>query len=1387
MTLLSMSLNAQIDATKNVARHTTTAKKADMPLKGIQKPISNTTGNNAPNRAPKMANRGTMTWSWVGADNGTTLPSGWTLTDPDHSSMNANGDGTWYIGVSNDGSATAQSITIPASVFQGCDNVTVVIRAKIDTGYSGKSIAVNGSSKSLSNTLTDYTWENVSTTNGVLIEPTDGYVGFASIIITGEIDSNDETICNGTNTNGYLPIYGLYCDDYQINQMIYPENLLTNLVGKTLTSMTFYATAALDANLSSVGWDVKLGTTTQASFASTLSSITRLVPDDVTTVATGYVITSGINTMTITFTTPFTYNGGNLLVDFQSNAEGQYKSTNFYGVNQSTVTGYNSYRSNTAAPNQNGHYSSGGVRQFLPKVTFTYEKEDQHDLAIALSAPAQAGAGSTVDVTATVTNNGDFAENGYTVTVSDGTNIVNITAQEALGIGETTTFTVQFATSANAGGSTVNYTATVACTDDAVATNNSATASTALINLPPPVNVAATTGANQSATMTWEPPVDPLPVTESFENGVNGWTFIDNDGDGYNWAWHQNGSGTSNMTTNTGVCIVYSESYHNNESGGGTVLYPDNWMISPEIILDGTLSLYASGQDSNGYDKEVFGVYVCVGDYNANELTNYFQQVGNDVTTTHDMLEYTYNLSQFNGQLGHIAIVHHNVYDQFILDIDDISYLAKPQPVSYNIYLDGQLVGYVPSSTNPLSYDFSNLADGEHTCAVSAVYDGDLESVAVPATFTITSLPTPEAPTVTPTTGDASVTISITPDPVTDGNLVYYVEYNGQQTQDLTFPRGASDYVVYVHAHTTATANYNESPEAVVPVTIPALPQTTAPSISYETVGDNVVITATGNGTVTLTIPGYPEASGTGSASITVPRGMQDITVTATATAQEPDKLVSEPTIEQVPIPGLINDGGWMLMEGTYTNGSDQLSFTHLNSDNVVEPILFVDQFNQSTMDNRHPNEYLYKVSEKVSDDIQDARETSEVPVHVHKTYSKLNAIYTEAEVLADEYGSANELRPNVINGTMSYDITAESDIYFYGLYRGNRGEEKPGAVDDLETNTYRISKIQKDLNEDFFNENMLTNAVVPKYNHIEAGDVERIDKEYVDGVMTQEQSANNFLAYVPVIWSYGNHTHRPVGNNSYGSDIKVTHLGNVSATVGGFKSDGSATGEWEYNGTTYCVYTPIIDIYGIMPENNELAPDGDAHAYEPYMYRVWCLYEGARNFKHAPNENGHMSLADDGELHAPFLIGEVRKTDDQAVSDHEVIGAALEHMDDQAQWSFGAPAEEGTEDEMEFIIRFYYKKTVTDAPHYTDGGDNGGAKGLREGDETNRQFYVVETSGTGKDIQTAINEMFMNGEVVSRTYVNAQGMQSDVPFDGLNIVITRYSDGTTSTTKVVR
>lgn len=163
-----------------------------------------------------------------------------------------------------------------------------------------------------------------------------------------------------------------------------------------------------------------------------------------------------------------------------------------------------------------------------------------------------------------------------------------------------------------------------------------------------------------------------------------------------------------------------------------------------------------------------------------------------------------------------------------------------------------------------------------------------------------------QAPTVTNVVGDANVVITITPDANTDGQLVYYVvDQNNQQTQNLTFPRGETDYTVTVHAYTTETDNYNESPEAVVTVTIPALPQTAAPVITYETVGDNVVITATGTGTVTLTV-GDQTVTGNGSASITIPRTAADSSVTATATAKDGDHPVSETTTQVVPIPKLV-------------------------------------------------------------------------------------------------------------------------------------------------------------------------------------------------------------------------------------------------------------------------------------------------------------------------------------------------------------------------------------------------------------------------------------------------------------------------------------------------
>lgn len=53
--------------------------------------------------------------------------------------------------------------------------------------------------------------------------------------------------------------------------------------------------------------------------------------------------------------------------------------------------------------------------------------------------------------------------------------------------------------------------------------------------------------------------------------------------------------------------------------------------------------------------------------------------------------------------------------------------------------------------------------------------------------------------------------------------------------------------------------------------------------------------------------------------------------------------------------------------------------------------------------------------------------------------------------------------------------------------------------------------------------------------------------------------------------------------------------------------------------------------------------------------------------------------------------------------------------------------------------------------------------------------------------LPTAINGVISNAQVVSIEYVNIAGMRSSTPWQGLNIMVVRYSDGTTAATKFIK
>ena len=168
--------------------------------------------------------------------------------------------------------------------------------------------------------------------------------------------ANEVTVCDGTTQNSYVPTYGLYFDDNQTNaQMIYPADMLTDMVGKEITSISFYATAA--TGLQNGTFQLSFKTTDQAEFA-TAEEITEM------TVVATLVPDPNSDMLTFNLETPFLYEGGNLAVENRVIAAGNWKSGNYYGV----ATDY--YASIYAFNNWGSEVRQ---QQFLPKATFLYK------------------------------------------------------------------------------------------------------------------------------------------------------------------------------------------------------------------------------------------------------------------------------------------------------------------------------------------------------------------------------------------------------------------------------------------------------------------------------------------------------------------------------------------------------------------------------------------------------------------------------------------------------------------------------------------------------------------------------------------------------------------------------------------------------------------------------------------------------------------------------------------------------------------------------------------------------------------------------------------------------------------------------------------------------
>ena len=196
------------------------------------------------------------------------------------------------------------------------------------------------------------------------------------------------------------------------------------------------------------------------------------------------------------------------------------------------------------------------------------------------------------------------------------------------------------------------------------------------------------------------------------DSSLEGWTTIDGGSPaGYGWNLASNKLGTGYGHNGSTDCVL-SQSYDNNYG----VVYPDNYLISPEKARYSQISFFACAQDAS-YAAEHYGVAVSTTGANAADFTIVEEWTltakagakgARGTNTQGNWYEKTVDLSAYAGQDIWVAIRHFNCSDMFYILVDDITLTTggggggsttNLTPGMYNILVDGIVVGATSETT----------------------------------------------------------------------------------------------------------------------------------------------------------------------------------------------------------------------------------------------------------------------------------------------------------------------------------------------------------------------------------------------------------------------------------------------------------------------------------------------------------------------------------------------------------------------------------------------------------------------------------------------------------------------------------------------------------------
>ncbi len=354
--------------------------------------------------------------------------------------------------------------------------------------------------------------------------------------------------------------------------------------------------------------------------------------------------------------------------------------------------------------------------------------------------------------------------------------------------------------------------------------------------------------------------------------------------------------------------------------------------------------------------------------------------------------------------------------------------------------------------------------------------------------------------------------------------------------------------------------------------------------------------------------------------------------------------------------------------------------------------------------------------------------------------------------------------------------INPEAEATLYDIYRISKPADTQHGIPSENNVSLKIGEIKHEIGSDNYTVSALDASGNMQFLFIKTK-AEINQGINIEDKISKKQNLNLNYAIVA-------HIDNAKYKGSYGTAPKeAVHLGEIEAKM---LTVQRSNYNWKKDNKKYCYYTAILDAF-FKGNQGFISPS-------PALVRVWreCdldvlgeelkarqsrlkssyLFEEqyADAFCQFVEEHEEELATQYGEKHRWFLA---------RLGANEATFSTIK--DEEKKGTFGARMVDASSDFKQFTchfrIRVYYTILLPSAP------------GIGEEPEI-RDYYIAEyilpytiTEG----ITTGIDGVVENKAVKSVTFHNLAGMTSSVPFEGMNIVITTFSDGTTATQKVMK